>query len=205
MSLDELILKCARSGDAAAWQEFVGRFHELIASVVLRTSRRWGSESPSLVDDLIQETYLKICSDSKRILGEFSPQHPEAFYGFLKVVTANVVHDYFRSARSQKRGQGQIEVPADDVVAVGPSEAAEHIHRDILLKEVDNALVLASSKDDLKRDRTIFWLYYRYGFTAPAIACLPSINLSVKGVESVIHRLTALIRQRLTERGNAVI
>ena len=202
MSLEELISACAEGGDAAAWEEFVGRFHELIASTVVRTSRRWGNESTALVDDLIQETYLKLCSDRKRMLGEFSPLHPEAFYGYLKVVTTNVVHDHFRSARSQKRGQGQFETPLDEVPATGTSET-EHTHRDILLSEVDDTLSLVSAKGDLKRDRAIFWLYYRYGLTAPAIARLPSIDLTVKGVESVIHRLTKLVRERLTERDGA--
>jgi RNA polymerase sigma-70 factor, ECF subfamily len=46
----------------------------------------------------------------------------------------------------------------------------------------------------------IFWLYYRDGLTARAIAQLPGIRLSVKGVESTIHRLTRRVRLRLNHR-----
>jgi RNA polymerase sigma-70 factor (ECF subfamily) len=207
MSLEELISACAESGDAAAWEEFVRRFHALIAGVVVRTARRWGRESPSLVDDLVQDTYLKICSDRKRMLREFSPFHPEAFYGYLKVVTANVVHDHFRLLQTQKRGRGQQEVQPDEIEHVQTSAVTtivEGIHRDIFLKEINEALCSTSTEDDLKRDRAIFWLYYRYGLTATAIARLPSIDLTVKGVESVIHRLTKLVRERLTERDGAL-
>jgi RNA polymerase sigma-70 factor (ECF subfamily) len=207
MSLEELISACAESGDASAWEEFVRRFHALIAGVVVRTARRWGSESTSLVDDLVQDTYLKICSDRKRMLREFSPFHPESFYGYLKVVTANVVHDHFRSLQTQKRGQRQQEVQPDEIKHVRMSPATtvvEGIHRDIFLREIDDVLSSTVTECDLKRDRAIFWLYYRYGLTATAIARLPSIDLTVKGVESVVHRLTRLVRERLTERDSAL-
>jgi RNA polymerase sigma-70 factor (ECF subfamily) len=48
-----------------------------------------------------------------------------------------------------------------------------------------------------ERDRTVFWLYYQQGFSAKAIAALPSIGLSEKGVESAILRLTREVRNRL--------
>jgi RNA polymerase sigma-70 factor (ECF subfamily) len=203
MSLEELIQACAESGNAEAWEEFVKRFHGLIAVVVLRTAQRWGSTSSTVVDDLIQETYLRICSDRKRLLGEFTPNRPEAFFGYLKVITANVVHDYFRAQRSHKRGSGHREASIDDPATLTPvatTDNTEDIHRDILLQEVDAALRSNLSGEGQTRDRTIFWLYYRYGLTAPSIARLPSISLTVKGVESVIHRLTRLARERLAEQ-----
>jgi len=51
--------------------------------------------------------------------------------------------------------------------------------------------------ETLQRDRTIFWLYYRQGLTAKEIGALPSIGLSLKGVESTLHRLTQLVREHL--------
>jgi RNA polymerase sigma-70 factor, ECF subfamily len=207
MSLEQLIQACAESGNAEAWEEFVRHFHSLIAAVVLRTSRRWGATSMSLVDDLIQETYLKLCADRKRLLAEFKPNHPDAFYGYLKVITANVVHDYFRAQHSHKRGLGQQEASIDEITgytATARTERDGDVHRDILLREVDSALCGGLSGDEQIRGRTIFWLYYRYGLTAPAIARLPSISLSVKGVESVLHRLTKMVREQLVERDNAL-
>jgi RNA polymerase sigma-70 factor (ECF subfamily) len=203
MSLDELLEKCAQTGDTAAWEEFVRRFHGLIAAVVLRTTKRWGSTSPALVDDLIQEIYVKICGDRKRLLSEFTPHHPQSFYGYLKVIAANVVHDYFRSQHSYKRGSAQTEASIDEYGARMPMatrNSPESVHRDILLKEVDEVLRSNISGDEQRRDRTIFWLYYRYGLAAPAIARLPSISLTVKGVESVIHRLTRTVREHLAGR-----
>jgi RNA polymerase sigma-70 factor, ECF subfamily len=208
MSLEELINACAENRSAADWEEFIQRFHGMIAAVVMRTASAWGYSSPDLIDDLIQETYLKICVDRKRLLSEFIPRHPEAFYGYLKVVTANVVRDYFRARHSKKRFSGQAECEIEEEVLValdiGTVSAEESIHRSILMSEVDSFLCSCLPPKELKRVRTIFWLYYRDGLTAAAIARLPSISLTVKGVESVIHRLTRLVRERLTERDNAM-
>jgi len=43
----------------------------------------------------------------------------------------------------------------------------------------------------------VFWLYYRAGFTASAIASLPTVGLTTKGVESLIFRLTRIVRENL--------
>jgi hypothetical protein len=47
------------------------------------------------------------------------------------------------------------------------------------------------------RDQTLFWLYYRHGMSASAIASLSTIGLSVKGVESAILRLTRQVRNHI--------
>src|SRR4029453_714136 len=197
MSLEELLRACA-AGEAAAWERFCERFPPLVVGVVIRTGGRCGVRSRSVLDELVQETYLKLCRDHMRLLREFRPEHPQAFYGYLKVIAANVVHDHCRTLHSKKRGSP---VAADDhalgerVRAIGAG-AAEKTERAILLREVDEVL-LSLGGAERARDRMIFWLYYRQGLTAEAIAGLPMLSLSVKGVESVIHRLTRLVRGRL--------
>jgi RNA polymerase sigma-70 factor, ECF subfamily len=204
-----LILACRQTDDAAAWGEFVHRFHRLIATVALRVARRWGEPSPQQVDDLVQETYLKLCADNFRTLGRFKSQHPDAFYGYLKVVTANLVHDHFKAAHSSKRGSGAIEIAVDEQVqsapdALGSTSAVRSSEREILLQEVNAALSRVAAGPHLERDRKLFWLYYRVGLTADEIAGLPSIGLSTKGVESSLLRLTRLLRQEIgTDRPKA--
>src|SRR5215471_6887498 len=114
LSAEELVLACGQSDDAAAWQEFVRRFHRLIATVVLRIARRWGEPSPQVIDDLVQETYVKLCADNFQILRCFKSHHPDAFYGYLKVVTANLVHDHFKAAHSSKRGTDAKKLAIDE-------------------------------------------------------------------------------------------
>ena len=59
-----------------------------------------------------------------------------------------------------------------------------------LIGEIDQRL--AATETD--RDRNIFWLYYRQGYTARDIASIPNLGLTQKGVESCIYRLTQSVR-----------
>ena len=185
-----------------AWEEFVRRFHRLIATVALRIARRWGDPSPQVIDDVVQETYLKLCAGNFRILRIFKSHHPDAFYGYLRVVTANIAHDHFKAAHSAKRGSGTVEVAADAQITSAADTFATGVgvkssERGILLREVDAVLKRLAAGPHLERDRRVFWMYYRVGLTARAIAALPSIGLSTKGVESTILRLTRLLQQEL--------
>ena len=50
---------CA-DGEAAAWQEFIRRYHRIIAITAYRAARRWGENSPAAVDDLTPAKIGKI-------------------------------------------------------------------------------------------------------------------------------------------------
>lgn len=187
----ELAHCCARTTDPPAWEEFVRRFHPLIARTVARTARRWGAISPQLVEDLVQETYLKLCTKRCRSLSKFQASRGDAIFGFIRTVASNLVNDYFRSLHTMKRGSRQ-SVSECDASEPAESGASEALDLKILLQQIDRTLERADA-----RDRLIFWHYYREGRSAPAIAALPSICLSTKGVESVLLRLTRLVRERL--------
>jgi RNA polymerase sigma-70 factor (ECF subfamily) len=203
-STEELVRACAEKANNEAWAEFIYRFRKLIAYVILRIARRYGETSGAHVDDLIQDTYLKVCSDNCRLLREFEPRHPDAFLGMLKVTAVNVAHDYFRARRSAKRGSGISECELSDVdMFVPDSHSLEpaNIEREILLREIDAILRGASSPANA-RDREIFWLHYRQGFTAKAIAAISTYKLTTKGVESILYRLTGYVRTRLGKKGS---
>src|SRR3954463_1623591 len=104
-STRELVQLCLGSRAEAMWEEFVRRFQPLIAGVIAkRIFRHTGcSFNQSLVDDLTQETFLKICINDFRALRDFEYQHDNALFGFLKVIASNVVEDHFRNSSSRKR------------------------------------------------------------------------------------------------------
>src|SRR5215469_12162683 len=202
LSAEELVKECAESRDAEAWEEFVCRFRKPISLVVLRTSSRYGVTNPSLIDDLTQETFLKVLANNCPLLRDFEPQHPDAFYGMLKVTAANVVRDHFRARDSDKRGSGAAEMDLSEVepfVSDRHGSGALRIEREILLGEIDHFLAGAESPT-AARDRDIFWLHHRQGLTAVEIARIRSFNLTVKGVESVLSRLKRLVCQALVEQ-----
>jgi RNA polymerase sigma-70 factor, ECF subfamily len=204
ISPEELVAACIQTGDELAWVEFVRRFHKLIATIVLRTASRWGETSRQIIDELVQETYLKFCDDNYRLLRTFNPTHPNAIYGYIKVLTANLVHDHFKACNSEKRGGSVVaaSIDGEDLCpTVARSISAESlIERNVLIQQIDACLQIVSAGPSLERDRKIFWLYYRVGLAASAIAALPTIELSTKGVESTLLRLTRQVRERLGER-----
>lgn len=191
---------CSVGGNSAAWEEFVRRFHRLIATVVLRMCVRHGTFDNETVDDLIQETYVKLCADNARLLRGFTAQHPGAFLGYVKVIAANVARDHFRSVLAQKRGLPQM-VQTNDTLNQNSIErgrgSASDIERQTLIDEIQRSLDSCAEGPHRERNRTIFWLYYRVGLSASAIATLPDIRLTTKGVESIILRLTNQIRSKL--------
>jgi RNA polymerase sigma-70 factor (ECF subfamily) len=201
ISAEELVLTCFQSGNELAWTEFVRRFQPLIARVVLRVARQWGESSRQTIDDLIQETYLKLCADRLQLLQTFRSTHEDAIYGYIKVFTANLVHDHFKGMRSKKRGGETATASIDgedlDRLPQVSTSAAALLERGILIQQIDSCLREVSSGPDSIRDRKIFWLYYRTGLAASAIAAFPTIGLSTKGVESTLLRLTRQVRRRL--------
>jgi len=202
MSGEQLIRACAESNDGAAWEEFVSRFHRSISLSVIRTAYQWGEIPQRVVDDLVQETYLKLCADRCRLLRDFAIEHPEAVAGYIKTIAVNVAHDHFKSLHSQKRGSGETAQLLEDVdpqAQSGSLGSPNAMEREVLLKEIDRCLGTCSEGPDQERDRLIFWLYYQQGMSAKAIADLPTVGLTAKGVESAILRLTRLVREQLTD------
>jgi len=200
LSPEDLIRVCGKAPDAEAWEEFVSRFHRAISLSVIRAAYQWSELPRQQVDDLVQDTYLKLCSDRFRLLGDFAVRHPDAIVGYIKTVAANVVHDYFKAQRSQKRGSRQTHESLDDIdPASGNSSPGSQAatERQILLRQVHQCLAACSKGPDQERDCLIFWLYYRHGMSAKAIAGLPAVGLTAKGVESAILRLTRLVRERM--------
>lgn len=168
----------------------------MIAAAVLRTARQWGEPSRPLVDDLVQDTYLKLCEDSCRLLRQFQPRQEDSIFGFLKVVAINVVHDHFKSARATKRGATQTESlePAQIEPRMSGPDAFNLVSRQLQLTQIDKILSLVTAGKDQEKKRTIFWLRHQQGLTANEIAAIPSIGLTPEGVESVLVRLAIMIR-----------
>ena len=195
-TLDALIQRCTTSNDPHAWYEFIRRFHPLIAGVIARTAMRWTTVSADLIDDLVQETYLKLCADDCRQLRQFSSRHENALYGFLKTVAYNVTIDHFKSRWAAKRGGPQFQdSDLDSAQAKAQDGSLEHR---ILVQQLEQCIDEITGS---QRDKLIFRLYYKQGFTSAAIAAIPAIGLSEKGVVSSIHRLTGLLRKRVQKAG----
>lgn len=199
LSCDELVRACAESKDSEAWEEFVCRFEKPIRIAVWRIAQRYGKINSTLIQDLVQDTFTKICDDNCRLLRQFKPTHPNAFFGMLSITAANVARDYFRASHSDKRGSGQENIGLDEasVFIVATSSGSDQMERQVLLQELDKILCSICPEE---RDREIFWLHYRQGLAASHIARISHYGLTAKGVESILHRLRTQLREKLAEQ-----
>ena len=199
-TVNDLAKACARSPDAAEWEEFVARCMPLASLVALRVSRMWVSDpSSATVDDIVQEVFLKLCEQERRILRDFEPRGEDSFFGLLRIVAGSVANDYFRRTHSTKRGGKVVTMSLTDEEAQSPmggARSAARIEQSALYAQLDEKLRSAPESIG-ERDRALFWLYYRQGYTAEEIARISAAGLTAKGVESALRRVTVWLRDEV--------
>ena len=188
-----VVRQCLDDPSEAAWNDFVRCFQPDIASAVCWVMRDYGRHDPALVDDLTQDTYVRLCSYDARLLSNIRSFDDRGMRAYIRRTAESTARDYFRGLYTQKRGSGQqSELPAD-VPAPAPKF---ELHA--LLGQIDNLVRQVTGSE---RDQTIFWLHHRQGYSAVEIAQLPHIHLSAKGVESCISRTLAAVVKLLQSQG----
>jgi len=73
--------------------------------------------------------------------------------------------------------------------------AVSYTHLDVYKRQLQDC----AAGSHQQRDCLIFWFYYQQGMSAKAIAALATVQLTAKGVETVIFRLTRCVRERLAD------
>ena len=192
LSINDFVAECGLRPCAEAWEEFIRRFHRLIASVVFRGCRECGDTRPEVTEDLIQEIYLKLAAKECALLRRFQPLHENAFLGYLKCVTINLVYDHFRKEPVDNKI-----VELNEAISQAQNSNTEN---EIFFNEIDRILRQRGDGPQEQKERAIFWLYYRQGLTAKEIASIPAVNLTIKGVESCIFRLTVYVKLEVMKR-----
>jgi RNA polymerase sigma-70 factor (ECF subfamily) len=198
LPVEELLHECSRNPRPGAWAEFTERFDQPIARIISSLCRKMGQASFDVVDDLTQETYLRLCANNYSLLVNFRPQHANAFWGYIRDAATSVVYDYLRSRHAIKRDAAST-VDLDHAVhyVQATRGRVESLENEILLNEIDDLLLRRGTGLTQEKERKIFWLYYRDGLTAQAISSLPDMGLTVKGVESALLRLTRFVKKSL--------
>jgi RNA polymerase sigma-70 factor (ECF subfamily) len=79
---------------------------------------------------------------------------------------------------------------------MGGARSAARIEQSALYAQLDEKLRSAPESIG-ERDRALFWLYYRQGYTAEEIARISAAGLTAKGVESALRRVTAWLRDEV--------
>jgi DNA-directed RNA polymerase specialized sigma24 family protein len=159
LSLKEVVCLCAEPSADEAWEELVSRVGKPISAVIRRTAAMWGDSSRTLVEDILQVTYLKLWESGRRLLRDLAVERPEAILAYLKKTAANATHDHFRHGKSKSSGGAEDHVSTSDVdlEADPATRGSEHrVAFEVLLKEIDEYLRRGLAGPDQERDRTIF-------------------------------------------------
>ena len=191
--ISEMYGDCIRSGGKhPACDDFFRTIRPVLRRVSWRVARQYDALGD--VDDLVQEVSLKLIASGTSIL-ESLPPHPDGALAYFSVLAANSARDFFRARGAFKRGTQPTISLDDQLKAVAASlDVAESYDQELLLRGIEERL----PKD--RREQVVFRLYYRQGLTAKEIADIPALNLKIKGVESMIFRITRSIRASFQAR-----
>lgn len=176
---------------APAWERFVRLAQPVIASGVLRTLSRCGYRDRQIADDLIQDCFRKLCENDCRALRSFRGEGSNALRAYLRVLAVRVTMDFVDSSRTASNNQGiqpeSFDDPEARIVAADNSLQRE-LDRRMMVELIERCL---GGKE--ARERGIFWLYHRHGYSPQAIAEFPGIVLGKGGVETLLYRLTKAV------------
>ncbi|RMG56232.1 MAG: sigma-70 family RNA polymerase sigma factor [Acidobacteria bacterium] len=209
----QLVQVCAReSQNEAAWDEFVNRFDRHITVNVIRILRTNGEQSlsPELVGDLVQQVYVRLLENDRRVLKKFRGEHERSIFAYLTRLTTTVVLDYLRH-RSAGRHPPELiswtEVEhrlGDSLEAIffslsssGSSCFEDQLDDGVTLRDIVARLQHVLEGEHKRRDILIFVLYVFDGLTAEEIATQPGIELTPSGVRSVLVRLKEKLKKHM--------
>lgn len=189
----DVVNACLETPSEAAWEDFVRCFQPDITATVAYVVRYYRYPDLSLIDDLIQETYLRFCRDGQRVLRTVRGWESNAIRAYLKQTAEWVARDHFRSSTAKKRGGGR----EDEVLEMDPVSGNTSPEDLALLAEIEQFL-----KENVKRPRdlAIYRMVRVQGFNAREVAELPNMGLTLKGVESCLFRIDDMLRRALISK-----
>ena len=217
----ELLNRCSkRPADEVAWQEFVRRYDHTIRLSVVKTFHRKAREESDrkpqfpedLVEDLVQAVYVRLVEDHNRAIERFEGEYANSIFQYLSMISINVVRDYFREMRAQKRPK--VSYSLDELLETsGDSALFEEAHsrldgrsmryakESFTIEELEQALNKAVSGKNRKRDMLIFKLRYNEGLTLEEITKAMGLNISAISVGSILNRIIRRLRPMLAPPG----
>lgn len=217
LTVHELLLLCLqRPPDEEAWREFVHRYHGAIKNSVAKTFHLRASQETDrraqfpddLIEDLVQAVYVRLIEEGNRALKRFEGEHENSIFQYLGIISVNVVRDYFREAKAQKRPK--LSFSLDELLEnLGDGamlkDAVNNIDRtlttapapSITMEDVEGALMRSVSRRHRDRDALIFKLRYYEGLTLEEIKKALGLDISPIGIGSILNRINCKVRAKL--------
>lgn len=193
----DLVKLCAeKTNNALAWNEFHHRFDDRIRAMVMRYCSLKHLPGWELIDDLTNDTYLRLVKDGCKALREFRCDHENAFYTFL-VFAARTAVDLYHKNRSALRRRHQKRSLDDEAsqeesglrlidILANPYAPApdEKLMLESLRQEVEMILEEVIGGHEKGRDKKIFLLHVYDDLTAQEIS--EQVSLSTQRIRNII-------------------
>jgi len=176
--------------DRSSWRTFIDEHRQLVVRIV---SRLVGTSDPASVADLEQEVYTRLLANGREALRKLQGASEGSLRAFVGTAAANVARDHLR--RLQVRNVVRSVDDADELFFVRV-EGEAPIFAKVRAAEVLDALARVGTGPHASRDALIFKAHYVDGLTAAEIVSM-GLGIGQKGVEAVLFRLTAKVREAL--------
>lgn len=210
----DLMRACKEQDSEAVWQEFVARYNRFVCLAVLRAYCQNRGQRPSsvdndLIDDLVQEVYVKLFESARGAVQEFRGATDAAVFVYIGRVALSVVIDYLRRSGARKRWSETCSLDAivysdDDqettmgerLAAPGPTPEQEAVG-EVLRTQVAAILNRILRGRNAERDLRIAEAFIFDGASLAEIAgAIGGIRES--GIKSSIRRTSLRLRSELT-------
>lgn len=213
----ELVRRCQTIGDERAWNEFVVRFNRFISVGVLRSLARLDSArmhrvDVELVDDLVQDVYLKLFSNARGVLSGFRGETEAAVLVYIGKTAISVVAEYLRQRRSLRRHapvvsldailSGDLEIDPSVLarsMASGPSPEQIAI-RKVLEREVAELLRWSRTGPHASRNAWVVQSFLFGDKTLAEIAEATGGDMTIDSVKSTLWRTSRKLRHHVARR-----
>jgi DNA-directed RNA polymerase specialized sigma24 family protein len=189
---DRKLVELCLERNEDAWVELLRRYRRLIAGIAAKTILRFSRPADGLIQDLVEESIVRICASNFRALRELEWRHEGALRGLLQITASTTAQDHIRKSRSPKRDVTKEQSLEDPGLVVPlPQNFAAQVERKILLEQLARCLAtVTQSEPDCTRNIAMFLLYFGARVTASDLSRL--YNLNVRKVENTVARLGRL-------------
>jgi RNA polymerase sigma factor (sigma-70 family) len=162
-------------------QEIFRRLHPLITRTVVMIARQRNSFSTELIDDFIQEIYVRLFAALKaeRIPNEKIP-------GLITMLAESIVPNRLQAAQRGTHVFGS-QLSQESAKTSQNEQTERDLVRNAILDELQAKLS--------SRERVVLKLYLQ-GFTPKEISESQEINLSEEAVRILLHRMSTMARSK---------
>lgn len=191
------------AGDNAAWQEFIRRFQNFIAAVIINECKRLHyKEGYERIEDLLHNVYVRLLANESRALRNFKGKFENSIVSYLKLIAINVVRsDRLVTSRHPVVNQPAVESVYQDMVPDSGSE--ERLEAGALEQAIQDCLgLIEEQRRNGARDVLLFRCVFFEEMSVEEVADLPEFKtLSEKRIANIVSEIKAALRDCLQRGG----